>query len=154
MDQLTEGQKDPHFEGVDQHGKSISLNSFSGRKLILYFYPRDNTPGCTAEACNLRDHYTDLLSKGFDVVGISPDSGKSHRGFSEKHSLPFHLLSDPEKKILAAYGAYGEKKMYGKSVTGVLRTTFVIDENGIIEKIVRKVDTANHTQQLYKIYNK
>jgi peroxiredoxin Q/BCP len=154
MTQLKEGQKAPYFEGVDQNGKIIKLDSFKGSKVILYFYPKDNTPGCTAEACNLRDNYADLTSKGFIVIGVSPDSGKSHKGFAEKYSLPFTLLADTDKKIMTAYGAYGEKKMYGKTVTGVLRSTFVIDEKGIIEKIVSRVDTANHTEQLYKLLNK
>jgi peroxiredoxin Q/BCP len=154
MTHLKEGQKAPFFEGVDQNGNSIKLDSFTGKKVILYFYPKDDTPGCTAEACNLRDNYSDLTSKGFIVIGVSPDSGKSHRGFVEKYALPFTLIADTDRKIMTAYGAYGEKKMYGKSVMGVLRSTFVIDEKGIIEKIVSKVDTANHTEQLYKLLNK
>jgi peroxiredoxin Q/BCP len=154
MTHLKEGQKAPFFEGVDQNGNTIKLDSLTGKKVILYFYPKDDTPGCTAEACNLRDNYSDLTSKGFIVIGVSPDSGKSHRGFAEKYALPFTLIADTDRKIMTAYGAYGEKKMYGKSVTGVLRSTFVIDEKGIIEKIVSKVDTANHTEQLYKLLNK
>lgn len=154
MTHLKEGQKAPFFEGVDQNGNTIKLDSFTGKKVILYFYPKDDTPGCTAEACNLRDNYSDLTSKGFIVIGVSPDSGKSHRGFAEKYALPFTLIADTDRKIMTAYGAYGEKKMYGKTVTGVLRSTFVIDEKGIIEKIVSRVDTANHTEQLYKLLNK
>jgi peroxiredoxin Q/BCP len=154
MTHLKEGDKAPWFEGVDQNGRSVKLDSFTGKKVILYFYPKDDTPGCTAEACNLRDNYTDLISKGFIVIGVSPDSGKSHKGFADKYSLPFTLIADTDRKIMTAYGAYGEKKMYGKTVTGVLRSTFVIDEKGMIEKIVSKVDTANHTEQLYKLLNK
>jgi peroxiredoxin Q/BCP len=154
MTHLREGQKAPAFEGVDQNNKNIKLSDFSGKKVILYFYPRDNTPGCTAEACNLRDNYDDLVEKGFIVIGVSPDNEKSHKGFAEKYSLPFSLIADPDKKILGSYGAWGEKKMYGKTVTGVLRTTFVIDEKGIIEKVISKVDTAQSTEQIFKLYNK
>jgi peroxiredoxin Q/BCP len=154
MTHLREGQKAPAFEGVDQNNKNIKLSDFSGKKVILYFYPRDNTPGCTAEACNLRDNYDDLVEKGFIVIGVSPDNEKSHKGFAEKYSLPFSLIADPDKKILGSYGAWGEKKMYGKTVTGVLRTTFVINEKGIIEKVISKVDTAQSTEQIFKLYNK
>jgi peroxiredoxin Q/BCP len=154
MSQLKEGQKAPVFEGADQDNNKIKLSDFSGKKVILYFYPKDNTPGCTAEACNLRDNYKDLLEKGFIVLGVSPDNEKSHKGFAGKYSLPFPLIADPEKKIITAYGVWGEKKMYGKSVMGILRTTFIIDEKGIIEKIISKVDTAQHTEQIFKLYNK
>jgi len=152
--QLKEGQKAPDFEGLDQNNLKVKLSDFLGKKVILYFYPRDNTPGCTAEACNLRDNHKDLLDKGFIVLGVSPDTEKSHKGFAAKYSLPFPLLADPDKKILNLYGAWGEKKMYGISVTGVLRTTFIIDEKGVIEKIINKVDTKQHTEQIFKMYNK
>jgi peroxiredoxin Q/BCP len=154
MNHLKEGQKAPAFDGVDQDNQKIKLSDFTGKKVILYFYPKDNTPGCTAEACNLRNNYEDLLKKGFKVIGISPDNEKSHKGFAGKYSLPFPLIADPEKKILTSYGVWGEKKMYGKTVTGVLRTTFIIDEKGMIEKIIPKVDTAQHTEQILKLYNK
>jgi peroxiredoxin Q/BCP len=154
MTHLKEGQKAPPFEGIDQNNNKIKLIDFAGKKIILYFYPRDNTPGCTAEACNLRDNYEDLIKKGYKVIGVSPDNEKSHKGFAGKYSLPFPLIADPEKKILNSYGAWGEKNMYGKTVTGVLRTTFIIDEKGNIEKIISKVDTANHTEQIFKLYNK
>jgi peroxiredoxin Q/BCP len=154
MTHLKEGQIAPAFEGTDQENRKIKLSDFAGKKLILYFYPKDNTPGCTAEACNLRDNYDDLLKKGFNIIGVSPDNEKSHKGFASKYSLPFPLIADPEKKILTLYGAWGEKNMYGKVVTGVLRTTFIIDEKGIIEKIISKVDTGNHSEQIYKTYNK
>lgn len=154
MTHLKEGQKAPLFEGTGQDGKKIKLSDYKGKKVVLYFYPKDNTPGCTAEACNLRDNYSELKKNGFIVLGVSPDSEKSHQGFIEKYSLPFPLLSDPEKKILNLYGAYGEKMMYGKPVTGVLRSTFIIDENGNIEKIISKVNTAEHTEQIFKLYNK
>lgn len=117
--------------------------------MILYFYPKDNTPGCTAEACNLRDNYSDLLNKGMDVIGVSPDSTESHRKFIEKYDLPFRLISDPEKKILKLYDAWGEKKMYGKSYEGVLRKTFVINESQNIEKIIEKVNTKDHSNQIF-----
>ncbi|MGQ9620589.1 MAG: thioredoxin-dependent thiol peroxidase [Bacteroidales bacterium] len=151
MSDLKEGIKAPDFEGRDQNENNIRLTDFRGKKLVLYFYPKDDTPGCTAEACNLRDNYNELVKRGFAIMGVSPDTEKSHRGFAEKHSLPFPLIADPEKKILKMYGAWGEKKMYGKTTTGVLRTTFVIDEKGIIEKIIRKVDTNNHSEQILNI---
>jgi thioredoxin-dependent peroxiredoxin len=150
---LKEGMKAPEFEGTDQDGRVIRLSDFKGKKLVLYFYPKDNTSGCTAEACNLRDNYESFLKKGFSVVGVSPDSEKSHKGFAGKYSLPFPLIADTSKKILNDYGTWGEKKMYGKPYMGVLRTTFIIDENGIIEKIITKVETASHTQQIFGLYN-
>lgn len=153
MIQLKEGMKAPGFEGIDQNSNEVKLNDFAGKKLILYFYPKDNTPGCTNEACNLRDNYNLLLKKGFYVIGISPDNVKSHKGFSDKHSLPFPIIADTSKKILNDYGVWGEKKMYGKSYFGVIRTTFIISETGIIEKIITKVDTAGHTEQIFNIYN-
>jgi len=153
MSALKEGMKAPLFEGIDQNGKLIKLTDQSGKKVILYFYPKDNTPGCTAEACNLRDNYDSLLKKGFSVIGISADSEKSHKGFAEKYSLPFPLIADTSKKILNAYGVWGEKKLYGKTYMGVLRTTFVIDEKGFIELIIEKVNTADHTEQIFKMYN-
>ena len=154
MIQLKEGMKAPVFEGIDQNGKTIKLSDFKGKKVILYFYPKDNTPGCTAEACNLRDNYDSFLKKGFAVIGVSPDNEKSHKGFTSKYSLPFPLIADTSKKILNDYGVWGEKKMYGKTFLGVLRTTFIIDEKGIIEKIITKVDTGGHTKQIFDMYNK
>jgi len=153
MTQLTAGMPAPHFEGTDQNGKTVKLSSFLGKKVVLYFYPKDDTPGCTAEACSLRDNYNVLLKKGFIVLGVSPDSEKSHVKFAGKYNLPFPLIADPEKKILSAYGAYGEKLMYGKKVTGVIRTTFIIDEKGIIEKVIKKVDTKEHATQIFKMYD-
>lgn len=152
MGQLKEGSKAPMFEGIDQSGKIVKLTDFAGKKLVLYFYPKDNTPGCTAESCNLRDNYDSLLKKGFSVVGVSPDNEKSHKGFAAKYSLPFPLIADTSLKILNDYGVWGEKKMYGKSYMGVLRTTFIIDEKGVIEKIIEKVETADHTEQIFKMY--
>jgi thioredoxin-dependent peroxiredoxin len=153
MTTLKKGDKAPYFEGTNQHGEAISSNSFTGKKLILYFYPKDDTPGCTAESCNLNDNYGEWLSKGFEVVGVSPDSVKSHLKFANKYGLKFNLIADEEKKILEAFGAWGEKKMYGKPYMGVLRTTFVIDESGVIEEIFDKVDTKDHTTQISKTLN-
>lgn len=152
MVQLKEGMKAPLFEGIDQDGKTIRLSDFSGRKVVLYFYPKDNTPGCTAEACNLRDNYEDLLEQGFAVIGVSMDSEKSHKNFASKYSLPFPLIADTSRKILNDYGVWREKKLYGKSFLGIVRTTFIIDEDGIIENIISKVETGNHTEQILKIY--
>jgi peroxiredoxin Q/BCP len=148
MTQLKEGASAPLFKGKDQDGKQISLESYKGKKVILYFYPKDDTTGCTAEACNLRDNYEDLLSRGFIIIGISPDDEKSHVKFRTKYQLPFSLIPDPEKNIIKAYNAWGEKNMYGKKYEGVLRTTYIIDESGKIMKIISKVDTKNHTKQI------
>lgn len=148
MELLAEGTKAPEFEGVNQHGESIRLSDYNGKKVILYFYPKDNTPGCTAEACNLRDNYKLLLDKGFAIIGVSPDSASSHQKFIDKFELPFPLIADTEKQILKAFGAWGLKKMYGKEYEGVLRTTYVIDESGNIEKVFANVKTNDHTQQI------
>lgn len=144
------GDKAPNFEGIDHNGNVISLNQFKGKKLVLYFYPKDNTPGCTSEACDLRDNYQSFLSKGYAVVGVSSDSIKSHQNFIKKYNLPFPLISDTEKKILTAYNAYGEKKICGKTIMGTLRKTYIINETGIIEEIIDKVDTKNHSKQILK----
>jgi len=153
MLQLKEGAKAPQFNGIDQNGNKITLDDFKGKKLILYFYPKDNTPGCTAEACNLRDNYDTLLKSGYAIVGVSPDTEKSHKGFAGKYSLPFPLIADTTKEILNDYGVWGEKQMYGKSYFGVIRTTFIIDEKGFIEKVITKVDTSGHTEQIFNLYN-
>ena len=153
MIQLKEGMKAPGFEGIDQNGRTVTLSDFTGKKVVLYFYPKDDTPGCTAEACNLRDNWDSLLKGGFVVIGISPDSEKSHKSFAGKFSLPFPIIADETKKILNDYGVWGEKKMYGKTFWGVLRTTFIIDEKGVIEKIITKVDTGEHTKQIFDLYN-
>ena len=147
---LKVGDQAPGFEGVDQEGNSIKLSDFSGKKLVMYFYPKDNTPGCTAESCNLRDNYDDLLSKGYEVVGVSPDSEKSHQNFIKKYDLPFRLISDVDKSIHEQFGTWGEKQMYGRKYMGTLRTTFVIDENGVIEEVIEKVKTKDHTAQILK----
>ena len=145
---ITVGNKAPFFEGIDQNGNNLSLNDFKGQKLIIYFYPKDNTPGCTAEACNLRDNYTDIIKQGFQIVGVSADNEKSHKNFSDKYKLPFPLIADTDKIIIKAFGVWGNKKFMGREFEGIIRTTFIIDENGIIEKIITKVDTKNHTNQI------
>jgi len=151
MAELKEGMKAPSFEGIDQDGKAVKLSDYKGKKVVLYFYPKDNTPGCTAEACNLRDNYGDLIKKGFAIVGVSGDSVKSHKGFAGKYSLPFPLIADDSKKIINDYGVWKEKKHYGKTYFGIVRTTFIIDEKGNIEKIISKVETSNHTEQIFKL---
>ena len=148
MKKLREGDKAPAFEGINQDGNTIRLNDLRGKKVILYFYPKDDTPGCTAEACSLRDNYAELAERGFEVIGVSPDNEKSHIKFKSKYGLPYNLISDTEKNILKDYGAWGEKNMYGKIVQGVLRTTFIINEDGIIEKVFTKVNTKDHAQQI------
>ncbi len=153
MAQLKVGDKAPDFSGINQDGKKIGLSDFSGKKLILYFYPKDNTPGCTAEACNLNDNYNSWLDKGFEVVGVSPDNVESHRKFREKYKLKFDLIADTDKEILQAYNAWGEKSMYGKKYMGVIRTTYVINEKGIIQEIFEKVETKDHTEQILKKIN-
>jgi peroxiredoxin Q/BCP len=150
---LNEGIKAPDFELKDQDGKKVRLADFKGKKLVIYFYPKDDTPGCTAEACNIRDNYTELTSKGIQVVGISPDDGNSHTKFVTKYKLPFTLLSDPDHIVLELYGAWGEKNNYGKKYFGVLRTTYIVSENGMIEKVIPKVDTADHTKQILNALN-
>ncbi len=150
MTTLKKGDIAPVFKGTNQNGEEISSTSFSGKKVILYFYPKDSTPGCTAEACNLNDNYQMWLSKGYEVVGVSPDSVSSHKKFAEKYNLSFNLIADTEMQILNAYGVWGEKSMYGRKYMGVFRTTFVIDEKGVIVEIFEKVDTKNHTEQINK----
>jgi peroxiredoxin Q/BCP len=154
MIQLKEGMKAPGFEGIDQDGRTVKLDDFAGKKVVLYFYPKDNTPACTAEACNLRDNYNSFLKKGFAVIGVSSDNEKSHKRFASKYNLPFPLIADTSKNILNAYGIWGEKKMFGKSYLGIIRKTFIIDEKGIIENIISRVDTGDHTKQILNMYNK
>lgn len=151
---LKEGDKAPAFAGKDQDNKDISLNQFTGKKLVLYFYPKDDTPGCTAQACNLRDNYTELLNKDFAVVGVSADDVKSHKKFETKYSLPFPLIADETQAIVSQYGVWGEKQMFGKKYMGVTRTTFLIDEIGVIKKIIEKPDTENQTQQVLDEWSK
>lgn len=142
------GTKAPDFVGTDENGNVVKMSDFAGRKLVLYFYPKDSTPGCTAEACDLRDNYQRFLSLGYNVLGVSKDSAASHLKFIAKYELPFHLLSDPDCTILKAYEAWGVKKMYGKETVGTIRTTYVIDEKGVIIDAISKVDTKNHSAQL------
>jgi peroxiredoxin Q/BCP len=145
---LNIGDKMPDFEVVDQDGNKVSSNDLIGKKTVVYFYPKDNTSGCTAEACSIRDSYESLLAKGYNVVGVSKDSAASHKKFREKYDLPFTLLSDTSTQMLQAFGAWGEKKMYGKTVMGTIRRTFIFDEDGILERIIEKVDTKNHAAQI------
>lgn len=148
MTQLAAGQKAPHFEALNQDGKTLRLSDFSSRKLVLYFYPKDDTPGCTAEACNLRDNYNSLIDAGYAVLGVSPDDPKKHRKFIDKFELPFDLLADTEQTVANAYGVWVEKSMYGRKYMGMARTTFVIDGDGTILEVIEKVDTKNHTAQI------
>lgn len=142
------GDKAPDFTVTDQDGKPVKLSDLRGSKVVLYFYPKDMTPGCTAEACNLRDNYRSMVKKGYEILGVSTDSEKSHKKFIEKEKLPFRLLADTEKVIHDAYGTWVEKSMYGRKYMGTARTTFVIDEKGVIEDIISKVDTKNHVAQI------
>jgi peroxiredoxin Q/BCP len=150
MTQLIIGDAAPGIESVDQHGNPVSLGSLKGYKVIIFFYPKDNTPGCTAEACNLRDNYQVLIDKGFRILGISADDEKSHKNFSEKNVLPFALISDKAKKIIMDYGVWGKKKLYGKEYEGINRMTFIVDEVGKIAHVFTKVDTKNHAAQILK----
>jgi peroxiredoxin Q/BCP len=148
MTHLKIGDEAPNFKGTDQNGSIVRLEDFKGKKLVLYFYPKDSTPGCTAEACNLRDNYQMLMDKGFAIVGISADTETSHKKFSEKNNLPFSLIADTTKEIIKSYGVWGEKKFMGKTFDGIHRVTFIISEKGIVEYIFEKVDTKNHTSQI------
>ncbi len=145
---LNVGDKVPDFEGVIQDGSLIKFTDYKGKKVILYFYPKDNTPGCTAEACNLRDNYQLMLDKGYVLIGVSPDSMKSHQKFVEKFDLPFPLIADEKKEIIKAFGVWGLKKFMGREYEGVLRSTFVISEDGTIEEVISKVKTKAHAEQI------
>ena len=144
------GDKMPDFEVVDQNGKMVKSQDLLGKKTIIYFYPKDNTSGCTAEACNLRDNYEAMIAKGYNVIGVSKDSAASHKKFAEKYQLPFTLLADTSTEMIQAFGAWGEKSLYRKKYMGTLRTTFIFDENGILTEIIEKVDTKNHAAQILK----
>src|SRR5690606_5715571 len=148
MAELKVGDKAPQFTSKNQNGEEIKLSDFQGKKVILYFYPKDNTPGCTTEACNFRDNYQSLLKDGFEVIGVSIDSEQSHQKFISKFELPFNLVSDEDKKLVEDYGVWVEKNMYGKKYMGTARTTFIIDEKGIIKHIIKKVDNKNASQQI------
>ena len=144
------GDKAPDILGINEKGEEISLSNYRGKKVVLYFYPKDNTSGCTAQACSLRDNYTELRKAGYEVIGVSVDDEKSHQKFIQKNELPFTLIADTEKKLVEQFGVWAEKKMYGRSYMGTLRTTFIINEEGIIERIItpKEVSTKNHAQQI------
>jgi len=142
------GDKAPEFSGVNQNGEEIKLNNFKGKKLVIYFYPKDMTPGCTVQACNLRDNYEELQKKGYEIIGVSADSEKRHTTFIKNFDLPFDLIADTDKSIINAFGIWGPKKFMGRTFDGIHRKTFVIDEAGIIENIIEKVKTKNHTAQI------
>lgn len=153
MTNLKQGDKAPGFSASDQNGKQWSLEDFTGKKLVLYFYPKDKTPGCTAQACNLSENFSLLKNENITVLGVSADTEKSHLSFAEKYRLPFPLLADTDKKMIEAYGVWGEKKFMGKKFMGILRTTFLINEEGIIDHIITKVKTKNHVAQILEIWN-
>ncbi|WP_296637222.1 thioredoxin-dependent thiol peroxidase [Polaribacter sp.] len=148
MTSLKVGDTAPHFEAKDQKGNTIKLSDYSGKKLVLFFYPKASTPGCTAEACNLSDNYQIFLSKGYDVLGVSADSAKRQQNFINKNELKFPLLADEDKTVINAFGVWGPKKFMGKEYDGIHRTTFIIDENGLIEEVISKVKTKEHTAQI------
>lgn len=148
MTHLKAGDKAPDFTGLNEKGESVSLAGYQGKKLILFFYPQDNTPTCTEEVCNLRDNYAELKKQGFELLGVSPDSARKHQNFIKKFNLPFPLLVDKEKETINAYGAWGPKQMFGRTYDGVYRTTFIINELGIIEKVITKVTAKNHAEQI------
>ena len=148
MTTLKPGDKAPAFSGVDQQGHPLKLADFAGRKLVFYFYPKDDTPGCTAEACSLRDDHATLRKAGYEVVGVSPDKATKHKKFADKYELPFRLLADPEKEAANAYGVWGRKKFMGREYDGILRTTFLIDGKGVIERVITDVRTRDHAAQV------
>ena len=148
MTSLKQGDKAPEFEGIIQDGSTIKLSDYKGKKVVLYFYPKDNTPGCTAQSCNLRDNYDLLKKKGYEVIGISSDSAKKHQNFIKKFELPFDLITDTDQSIHNQYGTWGEKQNFGRKYMGTYRTTFVIDEKGVIEDVISKVKTEEHTSQI------
>jgi peroxiredoxin Q/BCP len=152
MTHLKCGEKAPDFSVLNEKGKRVNLSDFSGSKLILYFYPQNGTPTCTVEACNLRDNFKVLKKKGFKILGVSPDDVKKHRNFIAKQKLPFSLLADTTLDIIKAYGVWGPKQLFGRQYDGVLRTTFIIDENGVIENIITKVESKNHAGQILDLY--
>ncbi|MBP3566213.1 MAG: thioredoxin-dependent thiol peroxidase [Paraprevotella sp.] len=148
------GDKMPDFLGRNEKGEVISMSAFNGKKVVLYFYPKDNTSGCAAEACSLRDNYTNLKAAGFEVVGVSVDSATSHQKFIDKYALPFTLIADTDKELVQEMGVWGEKSMYGRKYMGTMRTTFIIDENGIVEKIFssKEIKTSQHGNQIFDLY--
>ncbi len=145
---LTEGSKAPEFTLPDHAGNKVSLSDFKGKSVLVYFYPKDNTPGCTKEACSLRDGYEQIQAKNAVVIGISADSQKSHTNFKTKYNLPFYLLSDPDREVIKSFGAWGEKSMYGKTYEGIMRYSFLVDKNGVVKKVWNKVNTAAHADEV------
>jgi peroxiredoxin Q/BCP len=152
MANLQPGDKAPLFSGKDSNGKTVSLSDFKGKKVALVFYPEDDSPLCTVQVCNLRDHYSELKKKGIEVIGVSPDSEESHRHFEKKFNLPFTLIADPDHKIMNKYGVWAEKQMFGNKFMGVKRNTFVIDEEGTIRKIILRPKTAQHAEEIMKVF--
>ena len=152
MIQVSEGMKAPVFKGKDQNGKTVALADFKGKKVVLYFYPEDDTPTCTIEACNLRDNYGLLKREGFEVIGVSPDDSASHKKFEQKFSLPFTLIADPEHKIIDKYGVWGEKQLYSRTFMGLHRTTFLIDEKGLVRKVYTKPRSKQHAEDIVKFW--
>ncbi|GGH66436.1 thioredoxin-dependent thiol peroxidase [Phaeocystidibacter marisrubri] len=152
MTHLKVGDTAPDFSGIDQSGKEIKLSDYKGKKVVLYFYPKDDTPGCTAEACSFRDEYTQLQERGFEIIGVSADTEKKHAKFAEKYNLPFPLIADTEKEVIKAYGVWGLKKFMGREYDGIHRETFVIDENGKIEQVIHKVKSKEAAAQLLELY--
>ena len=148
MTHLKAGDKAPEFEAKDQNGQTIKLSDYQGKKVVLYFYPKDDTPGCTAQACNLRDNYSELQEKGYQVIGVSADTEQKHQKFIGKYDLPFSLIADTDKNVIQAYGVWGQKKFMGREYDGIHRETFIIDENGIVEQVIAKVKTKEATQQI------
>jgi len=151
MTNLKPGDTAPDFEVENEAGETVKLSDYKGKKLVLFFYPKDNTPTCTVEACNLRDHYGTFQDQGYEILGISSDSAKSHQKFIDKHELPFSLLADTDKAMHESYGTWVEKSMYGRKYMGTARTTFVIDENGVIEQVIQKVKAKEHTDQILSV---
>lgn len=152
MTTLKEGDKVPAFTGINQNGEKISLSAYKGKKLVIYFYPQDNTPGCTTQACNLRDNYALLTQKGFAIIGVSPDDVSKHKKFEEKFQLPFSLIADPEHMIIDKFGVWGEKQLYGRKFMGLHRTTFVVNEKGIIKKIFTRPKTKAHAEEIIRFW--
>ena len=154
MNKIEEGQAAPNFTGKDQNGSAISLQDFKGDNVVIYFYPKDDTPGCTAQACNLRDNHSELLNKGIKVVGVSADSEEKHQKFIKKYDLPFPLIADTDKSIIQSFGVWGEKKFMGKVYDGIHRTTFILDKDGTVMKRIDKVKTTDHTNQIVEALNR
>ncbi len=153
MNKINEGEKAPNFSGKDQHGKTISLADYAGKKVVIYFYPKDDTPGCTAEACSLRDNYKALIDQGIEVIGVSADTASKHQKFIEKYDLPFPLIADTEKEVIEAFGVWGEKKFMGKVYDGIHRITYIIDEHGVVIKRFDSVKTKEHAEQILEALN-